>query len=160
MRTFVKLILATVATFITFVLIGHCNANNIVAYPNYEHAILLCGESPTDKPVIQDVDGIAHFTSDKFGTWTVNWGHRNDPQVAELRRIAQFTCGYKKLERPWYQLFVGMAGHNHFIANTGDEVVLDHVQLGDAGEALIHGDRDLRRHMESCDQDFNTILIK
>ena len=162
-----RILIGLVATCFVIILISNITgyfvngpiSRGILAVPGYEHATLICGDSATDEPTVTHIEPEAHVLTHRYGFTTVNWGHLEDPQVGELERIAEFACGYKKYERPWIQRFIGVASHNHFIANTGDEVVLDHVQIGDAIEPLIRGDRDLRRHMESCDQDFNTILI-
>ncbi len=150
-------------------------SRGILYVPGYEHASLVCGDGATDEPMVTHVEPKKHVLTHRYGSTIVSWGHLEDPQVGELERIAEFACGYKKMERPWIQRFIGVAGHNHFISIIGDDVVLRSVQSGDRfevgrgqeqlpnfyeGEQGILLGEEAGRHMESCDHDFNTILVK
>ena len=139
--------------------------NGIIGVPNYEHAVLICGDKHNEvTKAVADVGSgeLNHYWNDQYGAWTVNAGHINDPEIEVLKEIATYSCGYKVAERPWYQRFMGVAGHNHFIAGAEIGKIHFHGYQQCEDEDVSDGcmfTTGLKEHMESCDHDFNTILV-
>jgi len=167
MRTFISRTLIALAILIGGIFIGRAvttftnpMGNGIIAIPTWGHGILLCGEEATETEIVTEVEGATLITN-KWGKWTINTGHLQDPQFDELKRVATFACPYK-----------GDGGlvatHNHFIKNDGDKVIFWSVQ-----ESPDNGTLDIAVGIEvgaftrvnntrnhDCDYDFNIILVK
>lgn len=65
----------------------------IVSLPGYEHAVAICGqEGPdgrhvTDQAILIQEEGIFY---------TINTGHEKDPEIQQVKLLAQRTCGELK----------------------------------------------------------------
>jgi len=136
-------------------------ANGIIAIPDWEHGVLICGDNATEEPtspikVHAGGDDYGLIWSDAFGTWTVNEGHMSDIQLYKLKSVAKFTC---PLNRGGLT-----ASHNHFITNNGYDVSLYGVQDSNEGREeegfMVTDDQGVQDHTFQCDGDFNVILVK
>jgi hypothetical protein len=64
------------------------DAPDVVAIPNYSHAVAVCDDE------VQPLYVHADFSTwaDGVATYTVNAGHEYDPEVVELETVAHELC--------------------------------------------------------------------
>ena len=68
--------------------IGTTNNLGIYNVPGWAHGVALCENAPSPKKQIEG--GV--LWNDGIATYTVNTGHENDPQVAQLIANAHTGC--------------------------------------------------------------------
>lgn len=72
----------------------HQDRGGIIALPNYEHAVVICGDETGNEQ--EDIKDVAHMRLWNGNTYTINWGHANDPEIAVLKDVADERCAHYK----------------------------------------------------------------
>ena len=136
MKNFIIVAIAIVIAIVLFAgSWAHPWEKGIVVLPHYPEGVVLCGESTT-----------------------INAGHEDDWQVAQLQEVASMVCPTAKLGTGWTT-----HTHNHFIREAGTGAgfkaelvaVQDSTHCQDQNGFLCKGNR-VKDH--DCDGSFNVIV--
>ena len=69
--------------------------NGIVLLPEYSEAVALCEYNDLRDEEMMTQEGEWHMWAEKGILYTVNYGHLNDPQINELKKLATSVCAVR-----------------------------------------------------------------